>query len=283
VPEVKSPTVRRRELGALLRALRTQKGLTVEQVAESLLCSPSKVSRMETGRGIATPRDVRDLYELYEVTDESERDRMMRLAREGRQQGWWQSYDLDFDRYVGLEEEAVGVKYYQSTIVPGLLQTPGYARAMLEVSIPKLAPPRIDELLEVKLTRQRILTRDPPLQLWAVLDEAALHRVVGGPAVMAAQLHRLINVTSRPNVTMQVIPYGAGAHPAMDSTFNILDFGRSVPATVYVEGLVGWIYLDRQADIKKYQQVFDYLSKIALNPKESIDLTAKVRKEYQQE
>jgi len=238
---------------------------------------------METGRGIATPRDIRDLYELYEVADESERDRMMRLAREGRQQGWWQSYDLDFDRYVGLEEEAIGVKYYQSTIVPGLLQTPGYARAMLEVSIPKLAPPRIDELLEVKLTRQLILTREPPLHLWAVLDEAALHRVVGGPAVMAAQLDRLINVTSRPNVTMQVIPYEAGAHPAMDSTFNILDFGRSVPGTVYVEGLVGWIYLDRQVDIKKYQQVFDYLSKIALNPKESIDLAAQIRREYQHE
>ena len=280
MPEVRSPTVRRRELGARLRALRTEKNLTVEQVAATVLCSASKVSRMETGHGVATPRDIRDLCDLYGVTDQAERERMLQLAREGRQQGWWQPYDLDFDTYVGLEAAAIGLKYYQSTIVPGLLQTADYARAMLEVSIPKLAPERMNELLEVKMTRQRILSREQPLRLWAVIDEAALHRVVGGPAVMAEQLQRIAEVTSNPNVTMQVIPYEAGAHPAMDSTFNILEFADSVPDVVYVEGLVGWIYLDRPAEIDKYQQVFDNLCHLALSSKESIDLVAKIGKHH---
>lgn len=281
MPEVRSPTVRRRELGALLRALRTERGLTVEQVAERLLCSPSKVSRMETGHGIATPRDIRDLCNLYDVTGEAERDRMTRLALEGKEQGWWESYDLDFDTYVGLETEATGLKYYQSTIVPGLLQTADYARAMLDVYIPKLTPDRIDELLEVKLTRQRILRRELPLRLWAVFDEAALHRVVGGREVMGAQLDQLVDVSGNPNVTMQVIPYEAGAHPAMDSTFNILDFAGPVPSVVYVEGLSGWRYLERPAEIEKYQQVFEILRELALSPKESTDLIAKIGKTYQ--
>jgi transcriptional regulator with XRE-family HTH domain len=249
VPEVRSPTVRRRELGTLLRALRQDHGLTVEQVAESLLCSPSKVSRMETGRRGATVRDIRDLCVLYGVSD-PERNRMMELAKEGKEPGWWQSYDLDyFSTYVGLEAEAVALRYYQSSVVPGLLQSADYARAMLEVSMPKLTEERIAELLEVKLKRQKVLAHDPPLRVWAILDEAVLHRVVGGPSVMAKQLDRLTELAGMPNVTIQAIAYGAGAHAAMGSTFNILDFDGPAPGVVYVEGLVGWIYLDRsQAD-----------------------------------
>jgi transcriptional regulator with XRE-family HTH domain len=280
VPEVRSPTVRRRELGALLRALRTQKGLTVEQAADKLLCSPSKVSRMETGHGAATPRDIRDLCNLYGVIDQAERDRLMSLARDGKQTGWWQSYELEFSNYVGLEADATELRYYQSTIVPGLLQTADYARAMIEVTIPRLRPERIDELLEVKMKRQLILKGDRPLRLWGILDEAALHRLVGGPAVMAAQLDRLIEVTSNPNITIQVIPYEAGAHPAMDSTFNILGFAGTVPGLVYVEGLVGWIYLDRRNDIERYQKVFEHLHAQALDPRASMKLIAKIGKSY---
>ena len=278
--EVRSPTVRRRELGALLRALRNEKGLTVEQVAERLLCSPSKVSRMETGHGIATPRDIRDLCEIYQVTGEVERERMLRLALEGKRQGWWKSYDLDFDTYVGLETEATELRYYQSTIIPGLLQTADYARAMLDVTIPKLDSERFDQLLEVKLTRQHILERESPLRLWAVVDEAALHRMVGGREVMGAQLDRLADVTKNPNVAMQVIPYEAGAHPAMDSTFNILDFAGSVPSVVYVEGLSGWNYLERPADIVRYQAVFNELRRLSLSEEKSLELIAKVGKSY---
>lgn len=280
VPEVRSPTLRRRELGAFLRARRQELGLTVDQVAERLLCSPSKVSRMETGQRGATARDVRDLCELYGVLDAGERERLMNLAREGKEQGWWQSYDLDFSTYVGLEAAATELKYYQTTIVPGLLQTADYARAMLEVTVPALSPERIEKLLEVKLTRQQILTQDPPLKVWALLDEAALHRVVGGPSVMARQLDKLTEITSTPYVTMQVIAFGAGAHAAMDSTFNILDFAGPVPSVVYVEGLVGWIYLDRPQDIDRYQQVFALLREKALSPQESRELIAKIAEKY---
>jgi len=171
-----SPTVRRRELGATLRTLREERDLTVAQVAERLLCSPSKVSRMETGQRGATLRDVRDLCEIYGVTDETWVAHLMDLAREGKRQGWWQAYDLDyFATYVGLEEAATTIKGYQSTIIPGLLQTPDYVRAMSGVLVPAVSAERTDELVEVKLRRQDRLSSQPPVPFSAVLDEAVLH------------------------------------------------------------------------------------------------------------
>ena len=272
MPEVRSPTVRRRELGALLRKLRTDKGLTVEQAAEQLMFSMSKLSRMETGHGVATPRDIRDVCSLYEVTDEAERKRMLNLAVEGRQAGWWQSYDLNqFADYVGLEADAVSVKNYQSILIPGLLQTPDYARAVNEAVIPQPDPERLEEQTEVRLRRQERLTQDPPLRFGVILDEAALHRVIGGPPVMEAQLRHLVELSQLPNVTLQVIPFSAGAHPAMDSTFIILEFADAVPGLVYVEGLVGWVYMERSRDIKRYMQVFERLCDVALPPRNSIE------------
>jgi transcriptional regulator with XRE-family HTH domain len=281
VPEARSPTVRRRELGALLRKLRTEKGFTVEQAADRLLFSGSKLSRMETGHGVATPRDIRDLCALYGVTDEAERERMTSLAREGKRAGWWQGYDLDyFATYVGLEAEAAGISYYQSAIVPGLMQTPDYARAMHEANVPEIPPGRIEQLIEVRLTRQQLLVQEPPLRLEAILDEALLHRVVGGPVVMAAQLDHLVELSGQPNVTMRVIPFSVGAHPAMNSTFNILEFAGPVAPVVYVEGLVGWIYVERPQDVERYQQVFKHLRTVSLNPRESIELIAKISAGY---
>ena len=283
MPEVRrstgSPTVRRRELGAHLRALRVARGLTVEQVAGELLCSTSKISRMETGHRGATARDVRDLCNLYEVDDQLERARLTNLAAEGKQRGWWQAYELDyFDTYVGLEEAATGTRQYQSTVVPGLLQTPEYARAVAEVL--DVTPERVDELVEVKMRRQTLLARKPEAPLSVILDEAVLHRVVGGAIAMQAQLNHLINVTKFHNVTIQVISYGAGAHPAMESTFAILSLEEPVPSIVYVEGLVGFIYLDRPQDIARYEQVFDRLRDVALSPQESIKLIAKVSMDH---
>jgi transcriptional regulator with XRE-family HTH domain len=277
VPEVRSPTVRRRELGALLRKLRTGKGLTVEQAAEQLMISMSKLSRMETGQSAASLRDVRDLCDLYEVTDETERDRMVSLAREGKQTGWWQGYDLDyFATYVGLEAAAVQIRSYQSGIVPGLLQTPDYARAMHAAGVPEISPERTEELIEVRLRRQRLLDRDPPVRLDVILDEAVLHREVGGAAVMRAQLDRLVTMSERPNVSTRIIPYGAGAHPAMGSTFNILEFAGTVPTVVYVEGLVGWIYVERPQDVARYRQVFEHLRTVALTSRESVALLREI-------
>lgn len=279
MPEVRSPTLRRRELGARLRTLRQDQGMTVEQVAEHLLCSPSKVSRMETGQRGATLRDVRDLCELYGVTDETKRVRLMTLAKEGKQQGWWQSFELEpgYSAYVGLEAAAVSVKDYDSAVVPGLLQTQDYIRARHEGTMPRLDAADIERRVEVALTRQReVFAPDHPLRFWSILDEAVLHRVVGGPAVMAAQLDRLIEAASEPKITIQVIPYEAGYHPALDSIFSILEFAEDVPSVVYVEGLVGSIYLERQEDLDRYQQVFDRLSVIALSPEDSVALMRKV-------
>ena len=282
MPEVRSPTLRRRELGARLRALRLEQGLTVEQVAELLLCSPSKVSRMETGQRGATPRDIRDLCRIYGVTKEAEVAEMTELAKEGKQQGWWQSYELDFfATYVGLEQAATWLCYYQSSIVPGLLQTPEYARAMHQGSLPaEFTPERADALIEVRLRRQQVLTRDPPLQLEAILDEAVLHRVVGNPEVMAAQLRYLVKSGNMSNVTLRVIPNSVGAHPAMDNMFNILEFGDVAPRLVYVEGLMGWLFIEKERDVARYEQVLERLREIALDPKETIDLISKIGAQY---
>lgn len=279
MPEVHSPALNRRELGAVLRALRSAKGLTVEQVAEHLLCSPSKVSRMETGQG-ATARDIRDLCDLYEVADPAERDRLMTLAREGKGPARWQRYELAYATYAELEQGALAISAFQSSVVHGLLHTADYARAGHEGAMPRLDPDRIDLQIEAKLTRQRILTRDDPPRFEVVLDEAALHRMVGGRRVMAAQLTKILATANLPNVVVQVLPYERGYHPAVESNFSILELPNPAPGVVFVEGLIGSTYLDRPDDLKRYREVFDRLQSIALNPKDTADLIAKYHLDY---
>jgi transcriptional regulator with XRE-family HTH domain len=282
VSEVRSPTVRRRELGALLRKLRNEKGLTVEQAADRLLFSMSKLSRIETGHGVATRRDVRDLCDLYGVTGEAERDHMMQLAAEGKQQAWWQSYELSYATYVGLEAEAVAIGDFQSSVVPGLLQIADYARAGHEAAMPRLSPDRIDMQIKAKLTRQGLLMRASPPSFTAILDEAVLHRAVGGPQVMAAQLAHLIDVTRLPNVTIQVISFTVGSHPGLESNFNILEMAPPTPSVVFVEGLVGSVYLERPEDLKRYREVFERLELMALSPKDSIDIISEIRTRFKE-
>lgn len=281
VPEVRSPTVRRRELGALLRKLRTEKGLTVEQAAEQLMFSMSKLSRMETGHGVATPRDIRDLCDLYGVTDDAQRDHMRNLATEAKQQAWWQSYDLGYGTYVGLEADAVTISAFQSSVVHGLLHTADYARAQHQGSIPLLSPDQIELQIEAKLTRQRILTRDEPPSFSVVLDEAALHRVVGGRQVMAEQLAKILDMAAWPNVTVQVLPYDVGAHPALESNFTILELPDLTPGIVFVEGMIGSTYLEREDDLLRYQTIFRKLESIALSPQGSSDLIRKFLRDYE--
>jgi transcriptional regulator with XRE-family HTH domain len=284
-----SPTVRRRELGALLRRLRKEKDLTVDQVTAYLECSASKISRIETGQRGATPRDVRDLCDLYGVTDEAERERLVGLAREGKQQGWWQSYDLPFatPMYVGLEAEAVRIKDYDSAVIPGLLQSADYLRALHDDPLPEptdreLTPELVERRVEARLIRQQLLTRrhPPPLEFWAIMDEAALHRLIGGPAVMGAQLKRVVEAMQLPNVTVQVIPYSIGPHPALNSTFNILEFSGAAPHLVYSEGLAGFIFMEREEDVERYNDVFRHLSDIALTPDQSADLMIRLAEAY---
>ncbi len=277
MPEVRSPTVRRRELGTLLRSLRNEKNLTVEEVAVSLMCSPSKVSRMETGHGAASPRDIRDLCNLYGVTDQAERDRMMKLSHEGKQQGWWQDYDLPYSTYVGLEAEAVAIRDFQSSVVPGLLQTADYARAGHEGTMPRLNSEEIERRIRAKLTRQSLLTQVNPPAFEAVLDEAVLHRAVGGPRVIAAQLDGLIAAARLPNVTIQVIPFTVGAHPGLESNFNILELPGLTPGVVFVEGLIGSVYLEKAADLERYHEIFERLQTIAHSPKDTIDIITRIQ------
>src|SRR3954447_20801086 len=275
VPEVRSPTVRRRELGALLRKLRTEKGLTVEQAAEQLLFSMSKLSRMETGQGISTARDIRDLCVLYGVNEGAERDLLMKLAADGRQRAWWQSYDLGYETYVGLEAEALAISAFQSSVIHGLLQTAEYARALHEGALPRFGPERIALQIEAMLTRQRVLTRENPSRLAVILDEAALHRSVGGRRVMAAQLAKVLDMSALPNVDVLVLPFDRGAHPALESNFTVLELPDQALDVVFVEGLVGSTYLERADDLKRYREIFLKLQSIALDPQDSSDLLAK--------
>ncbi len=281
VTEARSPVLRRRELGALLRALRTETGMTVEQVADSLLCSPSKISRLETGQRGASPRDIRDLSDLYQV-DPAQREHLEMLAREGRGQAWWQPYGLPYETYVGLEAEATRISDYEPGVFPGLLQTPDYARIIHECAMPKLSPAVIEQRIEVRLVRQTVLTREepPPPRLEGIMDEAILHRPIGGPAVMSAQIDRVIEASELPNVTIRVLPFEAGAHPALDSTFILLEFEDPLPGVVYVEGLVGHLYVERSQDVQRYRQVFERLRTTSLDEQKSLDLMSRMSAAY---
>ena len=276
-----SPTVRRRELGALLRALRNGRGLTVDQVSAQLLCSPSKVSRMETGQRGATLRDIRDLCDLYGVIEPAERERLMTLAREGKQQAWWQSWGLPYSTFVGLEQEAVSMRIFHSAVVPGLLQTAGYARALHQAYVPPMEPEIIEQRVAERLTRQGyVLDRSDPPRLDIIIDEAVLHRPVGGSAVISDQLSHLAEVAGRDKLTLRTLPFEAGAHPALLSDFIVLEFSGPAANTIYTESLAGQMYLDRPEDVERYLQVFNQLRSVADDPKGSVERIAKIRSTY---
>jgi transcriptional regulator with XRE-family HTH domain len=285
-----SPTVRRRELGALLRELRKAQDLTVEQVAAYLECSASKISRIETGMRGATARDVRDLCDKYGVTEQAERDRLVSLAREGKQQGWWQSYDLPYgnDLYVGYEAEAVRIKNYDTSVIPGLLQSADYALALYDDPVPEpgkgdLNSELIGQRVEARMRRQEILNRPDgrPPEFWAILDESALRRVVGASHVMGTQLRRIVQAMRLPNVMVQVIPFGAGPHPGMDSNFNILEFDTAAPDVVYSEGVSGFLFLNSAEDVLRYQRIFERLSEKALTEDDSIEFLSQIARSYE--
>ena len=277
-----NPTLRRRELGFLLRQLRTDRGLSVDVVAERAMFSQTKLSRLETGRVGASPRDIRDLLLVYGITDPAKREQLMALAREGKQRAWWQGLDLPYATYVGLEAEASSIRDYNTDIVNGLLQVDGYARAILEAGEPPQDPATIDNRADVRMKRQALLTRDGGPVFRFILDEGALHRPVGGPAVMRAQLAHLTEVAKLPSVTFRIIPLSIGAHPALDSVFVIVDFDNtSVNDVVYVEGAVGNIYLENAADLERYRKMWSRLEAIALSPEESASLVSSISSNYE--
>ncbi len=258
-----SPTVRRRQLGAALKALRTEKGWTVQEVAGRLGVSSSKVSRLENGRRGASEPDIQRLCDLYEV-DGEQREHLAELARVGKQRVPWQPSGLP---YVGLEAEAASISDYGLGIMPGLLQTADYARAMLWAAVPKWVPSEIERRVAGRMARQALLLNEHPPRFEAVVDEAVLHRVVGSPAIMRAQLERLLELSELPRVTIRVFPYGAGALPAGPHKFIILKFSLpDLSDVVFVEGLTGDLYLDDPSEVEVYNLTFRALLNLAASP-----------------
>ncbi|TDE39261.1 helix-turn-helix transcriptional regulator [Actinomadura sp. 6K520] len=272
-----SPTLRRRELAARLRKLRLESGKSIEEIAERLLCHPTKISRMETAKRAASLRDVRDLCGIYEV-DARERDELMRLARDARQQGWWQHYgDLGIAPLIGLQDAASSITDYESCIVPSLLQTEEYARAIIRGLAPRMRQEVLEERLEARMRRQEILYKEEPPHFWALLDEAVLRRHVGGRDLMKRQLDKIVAVGHQSNVTIQAIPFQVGAHPGLDSTFVFMSFDDpGLSPVVFVEGLVGNIYLEREVDINRYREAVEHLRAAALGPAESLDFISRL-------
>jgi transcriptional regulator with XRE-family HTH domain len=267
----RSPTVRRRRLGMELRRLREEADYTLERVAESLECSDSKISRIETGQVGATPRDVRDMLELYGVNGK-QRDELMQLAREGRQRGWWNTFDDQVIRtLIGFEAAATSVHVYEAMVVPGLLQTVDYATAVIGAVRPGLRPEEIERRVEVRTARQRDLTQADPPALWVIIDEAALRRPVGGREVMREQLGRLIDAAAWPTVTLQVLPLDAAEHAGMDGSFTIYEFSEPDPGVVYLENATSDLYLETPEELRRYTRLFDHLRAAALKPKNSCE------------
>lgn len=273
-----NPTVRQREVGTRLRQQRNKLGLTVEEVAQQLLCSATKISRIETGVRRASLRDVRDLCQIYRL-DELNTAELMELAREARQPGWWAQYtDLNLTTYLGLEDEAVAITAFSMYSVPALLQTIEYAEALATIFAAKIDPEILNLRIEALAKRQEILERDTPPRYRALLDEAVLHRQVGGRSIMAVQLSRILDLAHAGQITAQVIPFGVGAHGSVDSNFELFEFSKdTLTPVVFVQGLVSNLYQERTAEIERYREAADYLRDVALNPRESLKLINSIR------
>lgn len=258
------PTVLRRLLGAQLRRLREGRGISRESAGYTIRASGSKISRLELGRVGFKERDVADLLTLYGVIDERDRSALLSLAREANTPGWWHRYsDILpnwFETYVGLEEAAELIRTFEVQFVPGLLQTADYARAVMAVGHSGASDEEIERRVILRMTRQKLLTKPDALRLWAVVDEAALRRPIGGPEVMRAQVERLIEATRQPNVTLQVLPFEVGGHAAEGGAFTLLRFPEhDLPDAVYVEQLTSSLYLDKREDVDRYMEAMERL------------------------
>ncbi|MFQ6329000.1 MULTISPECIES: helix-turn-helix domain-containing protein [unclassified Nocardia] len=270
----RGPTVLRIALGGQLRKLREKANITREAAGDAIRGSHAKISRLELGRTGFKERDIRDLLTLYGVDDPVERERFLDLARQANEPGWWHRYnDLLpswFGTYLGLEQAANKIRTYEANLIPGLLQTPEYARAVVSLGYEDAD---MDRRVAVRQRRKEILFRQDPPVVWAVIDEAALHRPVGGARVQREQMEHLIKLSELPNVTIQVLPYAAGEHAAAGSSFSILRFAEpELPDIVYLEHLTSALYLDRRQDLALYLSVMDRLSVQSERPEKSVEI-----------
>jgi transcriptional regulator with XRE-family HTH domain len=277
-----NPTVRQRELGRRLREQRLEHGLTVEEVADKLLCSATKISRLETGTRRPSLRDVRDLVGVYNV-DEATTNEFMELARGAREQVWWTQYeDLKLDPYLGLEEVAVVITSFTTFHLPALLQTEDYAREVIKKVAPKMDPDIYRQRVEVRMRRQGVLEKKGRPRYHVLLDESVLRRPVGGPELMVAQIDKILQAERDGKATIQIIPFEFGVHSVQDSNFVLLEFDETtkISPTVFVEGLTGNQYLERKAEVDRYKEAIDYLRYSALNARDSVEHLTKMRKHY---
>jgi transcriptional regulator with XRE-family HTH domain len=275
------PTVPRRLLGARLRRLRETRKLSREEAGYEIRASESKISRLELGRVSFKTRDVADLLTLYGVEDESERARLLELARDASTPGWWHPYTdvlpSWFLNYLDLEATAALIRSYEAQLVPGLLQTRDYARAVVQLGYGDADPEETERRVNVRMTRQQLLTRPNPPQLWVVVDEAALRRPIGGTKVLYAQIEALIEAMVLPNVRLQVVPFKAGGHAAVGGAFSILRFpDADLLDVVYIEQLTGALYLDKREDVDHYTVAMDHLCIEAPPPMQTAKLLTDV-------
>lgn len=274
-----APTARRRRLGLELRRLREAAGLKLDQVAAEIDLTTSTLSRIETGKAPCRTTYLTAMLGMYGVADPQQIQFLKDIAREGQRKDWWADYDdvlpTGFGIYVGLESVAASVRSYEAQVVHGLLQTRDYARAVFRACDRKASAEHIDRDAELRMRRQEVLTRpDHPLELWAILDEAALRRPVGSSQIMRAQLGKLLEATELPHLTVQILPFSQGAHAGLNGPFHLLDFPGGDPPTAYVDTPAGNIFRDKPHQVRRWTEAFDQLRADAISPDGSRDLIA---------
>ncbi|WP_369391139.1 helix-turn-helix transcriptional regulator [Streptomyces sp. CG1] len=280
-------SVYRRQLAGRLRELREATGMTLVEVAEKIEVNQGSLSRIENGERGTTPVLVRALLDCYGVEEPAERDDVLDLVRADREQQkpWWRKYSTvltatRYDGYLALESGAVALANYQPMLVPGLLQTEDYARAVISQMRMELTPPQVESLVKVRMERQNSrLGGEHPAKLWAILDEAVLRRTVGSPQVMQDQLRKLVEASEQPNVTVQLLPFSLGAHPGLYGPFVILTFPAPTPTLVWLENPKNSVYLEADEDVGNYTEIFDQLRACALGPSETRTRIAQISKE----
>ena len=280
-----NPTAVRRALGQRLRELRIAADMTVDQASEAAGFSDSKITKIELARLKASGDDVARLTAAYGEISKAELDQLQAMVREGNGKEWWERRDLrlpaNLGVYLGLESVATVLQAYDPTLVHGLLQTPDYARAVLRGTRPDLLDHEIDQRAETRIRRQEILTRDnpAPLELWSIMDEAVLRRQIGGKETMHAQLERLIQASTQPNINLLVLPDSMGAHPALDGPLAILQFETGTRPVVYVEGQAGNLYMEKDDDLRRCQLIMNHTLASAPGPDQSLALIRQIAKE----
>ncbi|MEU4694225.1 helix-turn-helix transcriptional regulator [Actinoplanes sp. NPDC023714] len=273
--DIEGPTLRRRRLGAELKRCREAAGLTQQDVSRHFEWHAAKVTRIETARVAVTPRDVRDLLTLYNIRDQGYREALVELARLSRERTWWTDY-RDIMRpgnFVGLEAAASSMRVWEPIIVPGLLQTEAYMRALIKTGRSSDTPQQIDRRVALRLTRQSRLGGERPLELSALMDESVLRRVIGGEDVMAEQLKHLIDTARLPNVTLQILPFDSGEHPFLGGSAVLLEFRETTHLdVVYLEGIAGDYYEEQPDEVARYRQEFERMSARALDHRTTIKM-----------